>query len=288
MKKVLVTGGSGFIGIHVVKSLQAQGYNVFMLERMKPSENQENTIQCDLLDNNQIQAAMESIKPEYLLHLAWDTTHNTYLHADSNLDFVTASLNLLKYFAQYGGRRALFCGTCFEYAHKGTPLKESDPIAPSTLYGAAKAGLHTIAEQYAKEHAISFVWTRLFYLFGENEKPTRVFPYIVGSLKQGIQITCRNASAVRDYLYVGDAAQAMVQTLISSVQGSVNICSGQALTMGEFFKTVAQAVGRPELVSYEDHPAEPEVVLGENGRLTREVGSIPQASIQDRIREIVK
>lgn len=282
MKKILITGGTGFVGRAVVESLLSEDMDleihllVFKTDfsPYKALDMRKNIIchRCSLLDYDKTNGIIQQVRPDYLIHLAWYVRDVDYLAGGENLLWVGASLNLLKTFAFCGGKRALMCGTCFEYDFREAPLKETDKINPLYVYARCKASLHDIAEKYAENNGFEFVWFRLFYLFGEGEFEKRVVPYIIKNIMSGNAVTCKNSEAVRDYMYVRDAGNAIVRTMFSSVKGTVNIASGRGITMGQVFETIAEEMGHRELVILERNPTVPQSIVADVSRLREEIG----------------
>lgn len=278
MKKVLVTGGSGFVGRAVLKALSASEVEIHVISRGDvikdlTNETKISIHQLSLLEFSRVSQIIREIQPEYLIHLAWDVKQLDYLHSSENLDWVGASLNVLKVFVQSGGKRAFFCGTCFEYEFTENPASEQKTkIKPLTLYAQCKASLHDIVKKYCQDNQLSFVWGRLFYLFGENEAIHRVVPYVITELLNKKEVTCKNASAIRDYLYIADAGKAIVKTLFSDVVGAVNIASGQPVTMRQIFQLIGEKCHSADRIYYLDEPVVPKQVVAEVAILQKTVG----------------
>ncbi|QHI71954.1 NAD-dependent epimerase/dehydratase family protein [Aminipila terrae] len=116
MKKVLITGANGFVGEAVLKALIKENHVEIHALSRKVGEGKTKVFfhECDLMDYSHINNLIDNIKPDYLIHLAWNVEHSTYLDSSENLSWVGASLNLLKCFAENGGKRVFMCGTCFE------------------------------------------------------------------------------------------------------------------------------------------------------------------------------
>ncbi|MBE6033265.1 MAG: NAD-dependent epimerase/dehydratase family protein [Clostridiales bacterium] len=262
MKKVLITGGGGFVGGAVLKALmEEKDVEVHALHRKVEKIRDKICFhQCDLMDYRQVNRLIECIKPDYLVHLAWNVEHSTYLHSSENLLWVGASLNLLKCFAENKGRRVFMCGTCFEQ------------IEPLSLYAVSKRTLCQIAWNYCETRKLSFVWGRLFYLYGEGEKITRVVPYAITELLEGHKVICKNASAVRDYMYVKDAGNAIVKTLLSKAEGVIDIASGKQITMAEIFEQIGESCERKQAIILQDNPVQPQKVVADVERLRKIVG----------------
>ena len=144
-KRVLITGATGLIGKDLILPLYQNGFEVYAITRNNTSVNKYvRWVRGDLFNVDFVKSAMEQIRPEYLLNMAWCTTGN-YLSSDLNYKFLDAGCNLLQQFKNVGGKRAIFTGTCFEYKFKDTPLKESDELdADKTTYTFCKNKLRKL------------------------------------------------------------------------------------------------------------------------------------------------
>ena len=160
-KRVLVTGGTGFIGRHAIGPLLDLGFEVHLATRSgrwprsAPLGGEAHA--ADLLRADDVQALLDRVAPSYLLHFAWYAEHGKYWASDLNLNWVQASLELLKGFVARGGRRAVFAGTCAEYDWSFGYCSEGvTPTRPRTLYGTCKNALREIATQYAQQVRLEF------------------------------------------------------------------------------------------------------------------------------------
>ncbi|MEC7641402.1 MAG: NAD(P)-dependent oxidoreductase [Nitrospinota bacterium] len=254
MKKVLLSGAGGFIGKNTVPFLLEKGYEVHGLGRgprpgfLKASVHWH---RIDLLDLQATRTLVASLAATHLLHLAWYTVHEKFWTAEENRQWVDASFSLLAGFGKNGGQRAVFAGTCAEYDwSQGTCSEDQTPLMPASLYGICKNSLREKAERYAGDHAISFAWGRLFFLYGPAEQEGRLVPSVVSALMAGQPAKCTHGRQVRDFLYVEDAASAFVALLDSNIQEPVNIASGNPIELRTLIDMIAQDIGRPELVQW--------------------------------------
>ncbi|OAD21866.1 CDP-4-dehydro-6-deoxy-D-gulose 4-reductase [Candidatus Thiomargarita nelsonii] len=117
MKKVLLTGATGFIGQHCPALLLTQGYEVHAIYSRIAGEAHPNVHwhKVDLLAPMQIARLIDSIRPTHLLHLAWYAIPGKYWTSSENFRWVQASLTLLQEFARRCGQRVVMAGTCAEY-----------------------------------------------------------------------------------------------------------------------------------------------------------------------------
>ena len=174
-------------------------------------------------------------------------------------------MNMLKSFKKYGGKRAVYAGTCFEYAFKDEPLKETDPLDPKTLYAQCKVELFNKATEYCKENNISFGWGRIFYVYGHNEKEGRLTQSIISKLKNDEIVTIKYGQLIRDYMYSKDIAEAFVRFLDSKINGAVNICTGKGITLREYAINVGKIMHKEKFLDImEEQTNQPFMIIGDN------------------------
>ncbi len=287
MKRVILTGATGFIGRHCVPVLKEKGYDVFAVFRKKalPDLQGVQWIQLDLLDSDQIKHAMEKIKPTHLLHLAWDVTPGKFLTSSENLDWIKASLTLMDVFSRNSGKRIVVAGTCYEYdITQGFLSEESTPLKPHTLYGGSKLSLNIALESYAKQKGLSAAWGRIFLLYGPNEYTQRFVPSIIRGLLKKQPVPCTHCNQIRDYLYVEDVASAMAALLDSSIEGSVNIASGEGLSLRTIIENIEEQLlvkGLAQFGALKTSVPEPPVLIGSKKRLSEELKWKPQWTLRE-------
>ena len=130
MTRILVTGGSGFLGAPLVERLAARGHEVHAISsRDAPRPPGPVTWhRADLLAPEGADSVLERVGPTHLVHLAWITTPGAYWTSLQNLAWVEASLGLARGFLERGGQRFVGAGTCAEYAWDGEPLSEEHTV----------------------------------------------------------------------------------------------------------------------------------------------------------------
>lgn len=280
MTRVLVSGGSGFIGLPTLGALAASGHEVHALtsRRDPPALDGVAWVACDLSEPRAVAAAVAAVAPESLLHLAWYVEHGRFWSAPENADWVERSLALLRAFAAYGGRRVVMLGSCAEYDWSSGAERfdeQTTPLRPATLYGAAKDGLRRIGDAYAQQLGLEFAWGRLFFLYGPREPPGRLVPAVIRALLAGEPAEVSSGRQIRDLLYVDDVAGALAALLASDVCGAVNIASGEPIALREVVAEIGRLVGHEDQIrtgALADRPEEPERIVASVSRLADEVG----------------
>lgn len=290
MKRVLLTGATGLIGKYAIQPLLDLGFEVFAISSQVRNDNAVNWISTNLLDSDNIKKIFEEVKPEYLLHFAWDTTPGEYLESNLNFDWVQSSLEMLKQFKINGGKRAVFAGTCFEYEFADEPLNElSAKLNPTSTYAKCKNYLNGLSTLYSEKNDISFGWGRIFYVYGENEHPKRLVPHVIHNLREEKEVTITAGELKRDYMFAGDIAGGFVAFLNSDAQGCVNICTGEAPKIKEIVDYIAEKLDKKHLVKYVDDCAnQPKLIMGDNTRLSSEVKYKPSHTLASGLEKMLK
>ena len=213
------------------------------------------------------EAACEGI--EKVVHLAWIATPGVYLTAPENLDCLAGTLALAKGAARAKVAKFLGTGTCFEYDLSGGVLSVDTPLRPSTPYAGAKAAAFQALSQWLPAQGVSFLWGRLFYLYGEGEDGRRLVPYLRSKLAAGERADLTAGRQVRDFLDVQEAASKLVDALYSDAEGAYNICSGVPVTVRQLAERIADEYGRRDLLNFGARPenlVDPPLVLGVPGQ----------------------
>jgi nucleoside-diphosphate-sugar epimerase len=275
MKRVLVTGASGFIGRHTLKHLSDAGYEVHPVSSRD----------ADLLNERDRRDLLDRIRPTHLLHLAWHVPPGKYWTSLENIRWLHASLDLITAFAAAGGQRLVTAGTCAEYSWTGDGVCREDltPLEPASLYGSSKDALRRMQESLARQLKISAAWGRIFFPYGPGEPSERLVPSVIRSVIAGQPALCSHGRQVRDFMYVDDVARAFTALLDSSYTGAINIGTGEPVTIAEIAQSAARATGAPELLELGALPArvgEPDVLLAETTQL-RSIGFTPRWNLDD-------
>ncbi len=291
MKRILVTGATGFVGRHVLGRLVARGFEVHVLSRRPVDSPQAQSHVGDLMEGDATAAIVRRIAPTHLLHLAWETHPGEYWTTRRNLDWVAASLTLYRAFVAAGGTRIVCAGTCAEYDWNHSLLDEAQtPCAPATLYGLAKRNLHALLAAAAELDGISLAWGRVFFPYGPGEKRGRLVSDVTTALLGGRPAETTAGDQVRDFVYVVDVAEAFAALSDGSFRGAVNIASGVARPVSEVITRLGALTGRSDLLRLGARSAplgQPGRLAASVDRLRNEVGFIPAFDLDTGLRETV-
>jgi len=290
MKRVLVTGATGFIGRACLAPLQARGFEIHAVQHQRELPLPGVTWHaCDLLEGD-ARALVDDVRPTHLLHLAWYAVPGKYWTSRENLRWVRASLALYGAFVDAGGTRVVMGGSCAEYDWGHGVCREGvTPLAPRTYYGTCKHALEQLVTADAAQAGISAAWTRYFFLYGPHEYPERLVPAVIRPLLRGETARCSAGTQQRDFMHVTDAAAATVALLDSDVRGPVNIASGEAISVRALAERIAAAIGTGD-IAFGAIPApkdDPPLLVADVTRLRDEVGFTTASDHDARLRETI-
>ena len=289
----MVTGASGFIGRWTLQPLVDRGFEVHALHQRGAPLLVDGVKwhHVDLLAPNEAARVISGLRPSHLLHLAWYAVHRQFWTSAENLRWVGASVELLRAFRDAGGVRMVTAGTCAEYdARHGWCSENVTPLGPGSLYGAAKDSLRRLVEAFSQQEHISWAWGRVFHLFGPHETSTRLVPSVVHAMLRGHPTQCSDGTQVRDFMHVKDVACAFAALLDSSVEGAVNIASGESHSLRELVELVAQEVGTPHLARFgalPTPPGDPPFLVADARRLRQELNFRPTHTLATGVADVV-
>lgn len=295
-KRVLVTGGSGFIGRQVLPLLLKQKYEIHVISTQESQILQTTDSRIiwhhgNLFESYRIEEIVSKVMPTHLMHFAWCTEPVEYWTSADNLKWVTASLSLLQSVCKHGVKRIIIAGSCAEYDWEhGFCSEKLTPFKPKTLYGVCKNSLRSIIESFAKQQDVSMAWGIVFFLYGPHEKPSRFVPSIIRSILLSEPAKCTHGNQIRDFMHVEDVASAFVALLESDAQGVVNIATGIPIRIKDVAKKIATILGRKDLLEIgglEKNSKDPPLLVANNRRLISEIGWRPKYNIDSGLNHTI-
>lgn len=289
--RLLLTGANGFVGRHVLTALPGD-LELHCVSRNRVDAGNAVWHRSDLRDSKAIADLIRDVRPTHLAHLAWNTEHGQFWHAADNIAWRDAGMAMIDAFAEHGGQRLVIAGTGAEYAaDAASPINEfSAALSPTTLYGQAKRQLFLAAGEIAAARSISFAWPRIFNAYGSGEPGGRLVPSIINAILRGEPARCSSGVQERDFVDTRDLGGALAQLIFSSVEGPINLGSGQHATIGGIARLIGSLMGCPELIALgalPDREGEPVVQIPDLKRMGDELKYQPKINhkrgLQDAI-----
>lgn len=249
--KIFITGSTGFIGKHVIRSLAKTNHDLMLLVRDENKINLEDfspdqtvyLAKGDLANLSPWQRLLNEFEPDALIHLAWQDLPDYSLSAcQQNLKM---SENLFLAAVKARCKTILSAGSCWEYKKRKGRLNEEDQLDFSTPFSNAKNLLCMAGRKIAKKYDIKFYWPRFFFIYGPHQKKTSLIPHIINSFKNNITPDMKKPFNKNDFIYVEDAADAIVSIIENNPPRSIyNIGSGSSTAVAEIAKVVSRNMDR--------------------------------------------
>lgn len=245
----------------------------------------------DLFDGRATRQALRRIEPDTIVHLAWCAVPPQYRTAPDNLEWLKATVDLARNFAEMGGRRFVGIGTGAEYDPTARSCREdATPLRPADLYGATKVATFTSLTAWCRQNEVEFAWPRLFAQYGPGEHSARIVAYTIQRLLEGCDAICSAGTQRRDFLHVSDVGRAITHIALGDVEGPVNIGSGSAISVADLLAEVERQLhghGRVILGERETAPGEAEVFAPDVTRLGL-LGWRPAVGLKDGVADSIR
>lgn len=251
---VFVTGGAGFIGSHICRSLIEQGHSVTVFDNLStgsvdnlPQEVQ--LVEADVRDLGDLQTAM--IGHDAVIHLAaqalvTESVNNPQKTYDINIG---GGYNVLTAMKELGVKKLVYSSTAAVYGQQDKmPITEDTDKHPINPYGATKLAIEHLAHAYHANYGLHVTVFRYFNPFGSGEHhdpETHAIPNFMKAVRDGKPIPLYwNGDQIRDFFYVKDLANAHVKALGLSGYSEYNLGSGKAIKVRDVVETLFEIAGK--------------------------------------------
>ena len=258
-KRVFMTGGTGFLGRSLSDQLARAGYECCILTR-KPHAacDGKRYVLGDIRNRARLHELMQELRPEVLVHLAWDVSQKDYASSEENRKWIGWSVGLLEEFLACGGSTVMASGTCMEYdldVEHPHREEETQIRAGDSLYGICKRETFRSFRTRC-EHAVArLLWGRIFYPFGPCEPRRKIFSQAITALASGQTFCCRSPENRVDYIYVEDVAKIFLTLLdAKDAEGIFNIGTGTAVTLKDCLMKIATDLHAEARLSFGEAP----------------------------------
>ncbi len=299
---ILVTGGAGYIGSHIVKELTGRGYKTAVLDNLSTGHRASvpeelSFFTADLLDKEALDRAFETIRPGTVMHFAAKSIvpESISRPLDTFYQNLTGTMNLLSAMQKHGTGKMVFSSTAAVYGEPAdVPINEEHPLKPTNPYGESKLFVEKIMSRLADSGSLQYISLRYFNAagadpdghLGEDHRPeTHLVPLILAAaagkkddlLIYGNDYPTADGTAVRDYIHISDLASAHILALEALLKGSktrsvYNLGNERGYSVMEVIKKAKKVTGKN--INFRFGPrreGDPSTLVAGSGRIKKEL-----------------
>jgi UDP-glucose 4-epimerase len=298
VKRVLVTGGAGFIGSNVARLLCDEGLSVTVLDNLSYGYRELVDPRCrficaDLADRERLREAMRDV--DAVMHFA---ASSIIARSFSDpLEYIWNNVangaNLLEAMREAGVKHIVYSSSASVYGEPlRTPVHEDDPKHPIQLYGATKLAFEDVLQGYYHAFGINSVSLRYFNAYGPSdlqEPVTRAVPrWIRAALTDQPIVLHWRGQQYRDYVFVEDIAAAHVRVLGLEGLHVYNIGDGEGILMSDVLATLQELFPKPlRVVDGGERTGDPMRLVADISRIVGEVGWQPQTKLREGLSKTI-
>ena len=300
MKRVVVTGGTGFVGANLVRRLIADGHQTHLLVRpefaswrIDSIRDRITTHEISLSDADAVTSALRAIEPAWIFHLAaygaysWQTDE-AQMHETN----VVGTQNLLRAALDAGVESFVNTGSSSEYGRQDHAPAETEPVSPDTPYAKTKSIATAMGLLVAEMHEMRVYSLRLYSAYGPFEDPRRFLPSLIVHGRRGRFPTLVSPQTARDFVHVDDVVDAC---LLAAQRGHgepgaiYNVGTGVQTTMSEAVEVARRVLSIPDEPQWGSMPArvwDTDTWVADSRKIRTELGWEPRSTFEDGFRQM--
>lgn len=303
MKRVLITGGAGFIGANFVYKFLDLGYKVFVFERKEANfwriekiKNQIELYSPDLTNYNEIEKTISEIKPDIVIHFAaygayQGTQRDVEVTINTNL---IGSINLINACNKTGVECFINTGSSSEYGIKEKPMKETDVLEPDNLYGITKSATSQYCQMMARKLGFPVVIMRPFAVYGYFEEKERLVSALIKAYLADAKLELTRPDSVRDFIFIEDLISGYLSAIknIRKVKGEIfNMGSGKQYKISDVvavIKNITKSKMRPLYGNVKIAQSEPKVWVSDVLKAKNMLGWRPKHTLESGLKKNIE
>lgn len=302
MKNCLVTGGTGFIGSHLIRRLVDDGVKVYALIRPNSS------LGTKRLDNIEGVEYIKLTSKDLILNTElpqFDVCFNLAAYGvnyeqqdidemiDGNIKYL---LDIIDFASKNRTKLLIHTGSCFEYGISEKQLiSEESILNPQSLYGASKSAGYLIANAYAKNKGVSMTTVRPFGVYGPGEGMHKLIPQLIKSILLNEKLDMTFGEQIRDYLFIDDLIDAYIKLATSNnidFYASYNVCSSVPISIKEIANLLCEIYNcTNNIFNFGAIPYRKNEIMhfvGDNTKIENTINWSPKTSIQEGLKLTVR
>ena len=256
-KRVLVTGAGGYIGRHVTEALCDAGAEVFIVDHNTEGIDTRATCVTAEIFSGSENIYQEMGCPDVCVHLAWKDgfVHNS----DAHMGMLSQHYTFLRNMMAGGLKQLAVMGTMHEVGYWEGAINENTPCNPSSMYGIAKDALRRSSFLLAQQYGVNLQWLRAYYIYGDDARNHSIFAKLTAAEEAGQEkFPFTSGKNQYDFIEVGELARQIASVALQDeVNGIINCCSGQPMSLGDKVEQFIQEHGFKIKLDYGAFPDRP-------------------------------
>jgi UDP-glucose 4-epimerase len=302
MKRVLLTGATGFVGANLARRLLADGHELHLFVRpaanrwrIEEIQHEVRLHEVDVAERQSVDERVRSIRPEWIFHLAAYGSYSTQTDLNAMIQTnLLGTIHLVQACAQVGFDAFVNAGSSSEYGFKDHAPSEEEWLEPNSHYAVTKASAALFCRYTAQKQNLPITTLRLYSVYGPYEEPTRLMPTLIRAGLAGALPPLVNPDVARDYVYAEDVADAFVlaaERANSGARGSVyNVGTGVQTTIRQVVDIARRTLdisAEPQWGSMPDRPWDTSVWIADSRRIRQELSWRPRHLFETGFRLMV-
>lgn len=224
--KVLIIGGTGFIGQQLVQLLSQNQFNYVTIQRQITSA-KPNYLGADLFDTESILKIISNFQPNIIVNLAWETSNVNYKDSNINWKYSNAEIKIFENLSAESISNYMSLGSCTELGFF-LPKASSRTCRPNPQdnYSKAKFFTYEAIKKINLEKNFKLTWIRPFQVYGKNQYKNKLFPNLIESLETGKYLKIKNGDAILDWVTNIDVSSAIFFLMRNKFEGVYDVGTG--------------------------------------------------------------
>ena len=292
-KKILVTGGTGYLGSFLVKTLQEKGADVYIIS-MEAEANKHNFL-VDITNFDELITVVQQINPDIVYHLAANISRDRDFSIFENMlkVNVTGTFNLLKSLEQTTCNQFIFTSTSEIYGNNVSPFHEDLLPKPVSPYSLTKVMAENLIRTFSQQYNRNYTILRLFNFYGKNMSESFFISQMINDLRRGVDFLMTKGEQTRDFLFVEDVVNALILAAEkpAACNETINICSGIGSPLASLAAVINKKQGGTAKIKVGALPYRKNEVwemIGTTTKAKEKLGFVPQYSLNDGLEKILK
>ena len=292
--KVLVTGGAGFIGSHLVKRLLAANYRVAVIDNLSAGDKNRLPQEVDFhqinIQDSNLTTVFQKIKPEVVFHLAANS-RATGSAKEMLTNNIIGTFNVLNAAKTVKIKNFIFTSSAAVYGEAKTfPTKEAASVQPISDYGFSKLTGEIYCQYFSQNFPITVF--RFANVYGPEQDSSAeggvVAIFIKQLLKHQLPILFGNGQQIRDFIYIDDVVEGMMLAINRSQSGTFNLSTNKETSVRQLLKLIAGQINQPDNFK-KDSPRPGDITksLLDNSLAFKLLGWQPETSLKDGIKQTI-